>query len=235
MNSPAPSPEQLHILGTYALATTHERHHGKRWYVDALEQALAISRAHRVPLLTVVGVIAALSPNNRWERNLLDAENLIRTFVVSPAAAKAVKVSTYGKNKEKAIALLDSDLFSLEELLSFLKGPKISAFACAILADSGHLDAEENERALQSVVIDGHAYSIWAGERLTMDQIPNIGVRLRERIEADYRAAASALCALGEDVTPSQVQAVTWVAHRRIHGVDREVGIERPGRNPHEI
>lgn len=229
-----PSPEQLHILGTYALATTHERYHGRHWYWDALEQARIISDAHGVSVLTTVGVIAALSPNNRWERNLLDAENLIRAAMISPAAAESIKVSTYGKNQVKALQILNTDLDGLNDLLTILNGPKISAFACAILADSGYLNTAENEMAKQAVVIDGHAYCIWAGERMPLTQVPNIGVKLRERIEADYRAAAAALCSLGEDVTPCQVQAVTWVAYRRLHGIDREPGIERPGRNPHD-
>ena len=36
------------------------------------------------------------------------------------------------------------------------------------------------------VCVDGHAYSIWIGDRLTMKQVPNIGKKLYKTITDDY-------------------------------------------------
>ena len=68
--------------------------------------------------------------------------------------------------------------------------------------------------------IDGHAYSIWFGERLTMKEVPNIGKKLRERIKEDYITVTDWINEeLDTRYEPSQIQAITWVAHRRIYGI----------------
>ena len=89
------------IAAVFTLATASERAIHATWYDDALVAAVAIAESTALPISTVVGVIAALSPNNRWERNLVDAENVCRTFVADPESAASVKVCTYGKMLEK--------------------------------------------------------------------------------------------------------------------------------------
>ena len=80
------------------------------------------------------------------------------------------------------------------------------------------------------VCIDGHAYSIWFGDRLTMKEVPNIGKRLWSNIEEDYVAAADLINDRDEwkkpdqdnaRLSPYQVQAITWCAWRRLHGVSK--------------
>ena len=72
----------------------------------------------------------------------------------------------------------------------------------------------------QDVCIDGHAYSVWFGERLTMKQVPNIGKILRQRIKDDYMIATQFINDNNdEQLAPSEVQAITWVAQKRIHNV----------------
>ena len=68
------------IIGTYHLATEQERSHGRRWYEQAHTAALDMSGEYPVSVITAAGVIAALSPNNRWDRNLSDASALIDAF-----------------------------------------------------------------------------------------------------------------------------------------------------------
>ena len=68
--------------------------------------------------------------------------------------------------------------------------------------------------------IDGHAYSVWFGQRLTMKQVPNIGKKLRQQIKTDYVDATTFINEeLNESFTPADIQAITWVAHKRIHNV----------------
>ena len=64
------------------------------------------------------------------------------------------------------------------------------------------------------VCIDGHAYSIWFGDRVTLAKVPSIGKKLRAQIKSDYMAVADK-----NNLKPFEVQAITWVAHRRLHGV----------------
>ena len=196
------------ILAVYALATTGERQEGIEWYHRAYRVAARIAETHGESIETVAGVIAALSPNNRWERNIVDAENVIRAYSIGGVEeAENVKVCTYGKMRAKAIQILESPTMSHHE--DILNGRKITAFYRCII---GCQDA---------VCIDGHAYSIWFGDRLTMKEVPNIGKKLYAEICDDYVEAAEVLRDSGDDVKAFEVQAITWTAWRRLHGVTR--------------
>jgi len=196
------------ILAVYDLATTGERREGMEWYNRANRVAADIASEHGISLETAAGVIAALSPNNRWERNIVDAENVIRAFSIGGAEeAENVKVCTYGKMRTKAIQILEAT--SIVDHASILNGRKITAFYRCIIGCS------------DAVCIDGHAYSIWFGDRLTMKQVPNIGKKLYAEIVSDYVEAARILSENGTSVTAFEVQAITWCAWRRLHGVTR--------------
>jgi DNA-binding protein len=196
---------QRHIVSRFMDATTLEVAQGKQWYSNAYEVCHRISIAYSVNTELVAAVVAALSPNNKWERNIKDAENVIAAYMLGDVAdALNVKVCTYGRNLAKAVDILNSCHNRYEELL---KGPKIIEFYHCIIGE-------------QDVCIDGHAYSVWFGERLTMKQVPNIGKILRQRIKEDYIAATEFINANSdEQFTPAEVQATTWVAHKRIHNV----------------
>ena len=105
----------------------------------------------------------------------------------------------------KALAILKSESLDYEDIL---KGPKtIEFFHC--ISDT-----------VDDVCIDGHAYSIWYGSRLTMKEVPSIGKKLRERIKQDYKEATDFINdELSVKFSTSQIQAITWVCHRRIYGV----------------
>ena len=189
------------IKAVFQLATVQDQLIGSAWYANARQAALIISEAYEVPATTVIGVIAALSPRNRWERNLVDAENLVEAYVRDPANAHHVKVCTFGKNKAKALLLLADQSPTFDSVLATLSGPKLREFASCIFG-------------LEDVCIDGHAYCIWNAGRTSLADVPSIGVKLRREIKADYIKAANKL-----NVSPAVCQAITWNAWRRIHGV----------------
>lgn len=189
------------IKAVYQLATVQEQVTGSAWYAQAREAALVISTTYDVPVTTVIGVIAALSPRNRWERNLIDAENIIEAYVTDHESAIHVKCCTFNNNKAKAIKILSDNNPTLDSVLDILSGPKLREFASCIFG-------------LEDVCIDGHAYCIWNGGRTSLADVPSIGVKLRREIKADYIKAAKKL-----NVSPAVCQAITWCAWRRIHGV----------------
>jgi hypothetical protein len=190
------------IKAVYDLATPHEITVGRAWYPQAYETARIMASDYGLCVQTVVGVIAALSPRNKWERNLLDAENLIEAYCVDRAQAAAVKVCTFGKGKAKAIQILDLDQDPFTDaIMGVLSGPKLREFASCILK-------------LDDVTVDGHAFCVWNGARTGLKAVPAIGVKLRAEIKSDYRKAAAKL-----GLSPSECQAVTWCIWRRIHGV----------------
>lgn len=190
------------ILGVYHLANTADRFNGARWYPEASNMAYALVNRYGVSYFQAVGVIAALSPRNKWERNLADAENLIKVFSIDPESVDSVKVCTFGPNKAKAIRILSEKPASHDAVLAILSGPKLQEFYSCIVGIN------------DEVCIDGHAYSIWAGDRITLADIPSIGKKLRQEIKADYREAA-----LQAGISAAEMQAITWCAWRRIHGV----------------
>jgi len=193
------------IVAKFALATTQEVQLGVDWYPSAFAIASRMGCRHAVSTLTAAGVIAALSPNNKWERNIKDAENVIMAYRHgTDEDVMAVRCCTYTKMQEKALKVLNSAT-PIEEVLN---GPKIIEFYHCITGDE------------TDVCIDGHAYSVWFGERLTMKEVPSIGKKLRERIKQDYKDATAFINDdLAENYLPSQIQAITWVTHKRIYNV----------------
>ena len=199
------------IVAKFQLATSQEVQLGCDWYRSALNIAGRIASKYHLRVEVVAGVIAALSPNNRWERNIIDAEAIIKCWSAGGTDEDilAVKVCTYSKMQEKALAILRFDIYHKSSIAGILNGPKIVEFFNCI-----------TNPALNDVCIDGHAYSVWFGQRLTMKQVPNIGKKLRQQIKTDYVDATTFINEeLNESFTPADIQAITWVAHKRIHNV----------------
>ena len=192
------------ILAVYNLASVSDKQQGQSWYARALTFAVRLSDLYDVETATIVAVIASLSPRNKWERNMQDAESMVKVYAAGGTYADLMqlKVCTFSTGKAKAAKILSENISNRDELLATLKGPKLCEFFNCILGDSG------------DVCIDGHAYSIWVGDRITLANVPSIGVKLRRNIKADYQEAARVL-----GVEPHVVQAITWVCWKRLHGV----------------
>ena len=194
------------IAGMLQLASQADIEAGIEWYARAHRLASRLSDAYDLSLGQAVGVIAALSPNNRWERNCADAEAMIKAWHHG-SDPSLVKVCTFNTNKAKASAILDLADPSSINIAAILNGRKVSAFFLSIMGDP------------DAVCVDGHAYAIWIGERVPTTKTPSIGVALYADIARAYVLVAKRskeLC--GETLTPTQVQAVTWVTYRRLLG-----------------
>jgi hypothetical protein len=188
------------VLAVFFSASDLETIEGAQWYETAQNAAATIAARYSVKADTVAGVIAALSPNNRWERNLRDADALISAYTLGGSSdALEVKTSTYNKNKLKSLAILEG-----AAPLEVLGGLKVRAFySCIIGADD--------------VCIDGHAYAIWRGERISTSGTPKISAKLYGSIVADYvKATATINSVMNTSYRPCQVQAITWLAWRRM-------------------
>jgi hypothetical protein len=188
------------ILAVFLNATDLETITGRRWYLDANDAANTVAQRYSVTLETAAGVIAALSPNNRWERNLTDANFMIRAYSIGGHnAADSIKVGTYNANKIKALSILSG-----EDCLQILGGLKVRAFYDCIIGGD-------------SVCIDGHAYAIWQGHYIPTTKTPKITPKIYDSIVADYRQAARVInLILKADYSAAQIQAITWTAWRRM-------------------
>jgi hypothetical protein len=188
------------ILAVFFNATDLERLNGAQWYLVANQAAAVLANRYQVPLSAAAGVIAALSPNNRWDRNLIDADFLIRAYSTGGLElANTIKVATYNNNKTKALSILNG-----AEPLDILGGLKVRAFYGCIIGQN-------------NVCIDGHAYAIWCGHYIPTTKTPKITPKVYGLIVADYQLATDKInLILSADYIPAQIQAITWLAWRRM-------------------
>ena len=188
------------ITHCYLDSTPEQIAGGMAWYGNAYDAAYDIALDHDVPVYIVVAVIAALSPNNKWVRNLVNADALIGAFIRGDGI-DSVKVSTYHKMKQKAWDILAVKP-DYDDAKRMLKGQKITSFFCDIMGEF-------------NVTIDGHARNIAYNERigLTNDRT-NIGVREYRGLQDAYKDAAQQI-----DIMPYQLQAITWRVWRDRYGI----------------
>ena len=189
------------ILKVYRRATSEDVANGLEWYDRAARYASIISNLSGVNLNTVVGVMAALSPNNRWERNVKDTERMVWAWVKGEDLSD-FKVSCYNTMKQKAWSILEDNLTDDDDILTRLNGQKIRSFY-------------SNIRGLDEVTIDGHAYNIALGIRqgLTSDKT-NMGKKLYREMQEAYVKAAKRV-----GVKPHELQAITWTTWKREWGI----------------
>lgn len=194
------------ILATYFQSNILDRQSGMNWYQNAHEICVSLAQKYDVTVDIVAGVIAALSPNNKWESNILDAEIMLRAWCADIKYSQ-VKVATYSINKYKAATILDCQL-NREGIINVLRGNKTIAFFMCI-ATNGNSDTP---------CIDGHAYNIWNGTVTTLKEVPSMSDKTFKMIQNAYRDAAQIISNVtGISHSAAQVQAITWVCYRRMH------------------
>ena len=193
------------ILAIYKLATPEEKRDGIVWYADALRDCTRIATDLELPVHIVTGVCAALSPNNKWDRNIVNARDFCAAFV-NGDGMDSVKVSTYHKMKSKAWSILEA-MPDHDGVIAILNGQKIVSFYNNIMGDD-------------TCTIDGHARNIAYGERVGLtDDKTNIGVKEYRTLQTDYVSAAKRTRVNGRALKAFELQAITWVTWRRIHNI----------------
>tara|TARA_X000001382_G_scaffold102203_1_gene76930 strand:+ start:439 stop:1032 length:594 start_codon:yes stop_codon:yes gene_type:complete len=106
----------------YNESTLDEREAGKVWYDEAKEYVKFLSEKFNTPEIICAGVVSALSPNNKWERNKIDADAVLDA-VSKGIPSDDIKVCTYNHNKHKAFSIAKGDMKILK------RSPKTYAFA----------------------------------------------------------------------------------------------------------
>jgi len=188
------------INKVFKQATAQEINHGLTWYSDAQAQCQTMADTYELPLRIAVGVVAALSPTNRWERNLVDAGNMLATFT-SGGYVEDCAPCTYKTMRDKAWSVLADMPADVDAVATILNGPKIVDFFWCIMGQD-------------VCVIDGHAWCIANADRRTMQEVPSIGKKLRKELQAAYSKSGKM-----HKLTAFEMQAATWVAWKRLHNV----------------
>jgi len=193
------SSQELNILadnvrGMLTMASALEWVEGMTWYAAAHEQLKnEVADPNGLALPTVCGVAAALSPGCSWNRCVIDTKTVCATPV------ETAVVCTYKANLRKALAILrwvyPATVLGRRKAYSF--------FHNLLYPNTSKL-----------VTIDRHALRVAMNEDEPNQHILD-RVNMYPLIGTAYAKAAGDFGLL-----PSQAQAITWVAYRRLTGVE---------------
>jgi hypothetical protein len=198
------SPSASNILAVYNMATADDLRAGMAWYQEANNWCRVMAGSNREHLISRnAGIVAALSPLNGWGNNKRKAAEVIsKRGKITVVKGKPNGIGL-GANVLKAIAIYNG-----AEPLDILSGDKVRAFYATILDPRGDVVP----------VIDRHAFDIAIGEK-TDDK--RRGILSRKGVYAEFANAyreAAKVAGIGS----AQMQAVTWIAWRNIHGIDAD-------------
>jgi len=188
---------ERNICKCYRSATDQEREYGHKWYRVQHDCCVVIAERYHTTIEIVCGVVSAISPGLRWERNLYWAEQLIAF-----PGADDIKVPTYRySNVDKAKRIINGA--SPDMVLS---GPKVTAFYRLLLDPCNDTD----------VCVDGHAYNI-ATDQDKCIRFNDSNARETTKISQPVlRDVVKAYVSVAKRlrVHPHQVQATTWLTWR---------------------
>lgn len=160
--------------------------HADRWYKDAHNYAVELSDYSGLTIEQTAGIIAACSIQTRWDKNLIDAGNIVNHL----------PIYGLGIRQDKSIAIRDlngDEAASKVAILGILNGPKITSFFLNILDP-------ENSTA---VTID-----TWMRKALKIEQKSVKGTRYEDAVIAVQTVASQ------YGMTPLKLQALIWVLVR---------------------
>jgi hypothetical protein len=160
------------------------------WYHNAHNFCLATSAKFGLSLEIVAGVLAILSPRNKWENNKQDCINIIEAYL-SGKNLDSIKVRTFNKNKQKAWNLLKTKNVEIS-------GQKVKSFYRNIV----------NPFGMEDVTVDTWAVRVALNNSKSTLSPNKTQYKI---IKEAYQKAFNELS--NRDVflrTPSQLQAICW-------------------------
>lgn len=186
-------PNTRNITRVFRKASLAEVQAGRGWYLAAHKIAGDLAVQYGVTREVAAGVLAATSPLNGWGPNVRLAGKVL--------AAGGTKTDGYlGLGLRKANAIIGG-----ADPVATLKGHKTVNFYRSILTAGA-----------EGVTVDRHAFSIAVGERVI--NTPSLSGKRYEEVAQYYRRAAVILSKeYGMELSAATVQAVTWVAFRRMY------------------
>ena len=189
----APAPSVANVLSVFDSATSAEVAEGKSWYLAA--NALAWEIDPMRPW-NGAGVIAALSPRLRWDKNEAYAR-LAYSLKGYDIGEVASYIPALGNSRTKALRMVNGEHVS--DVIG--GGLKTNAFWDNIL----------NPYTSEAVTVDKHAFDIANGVRTGYSTV--ITDKAYREIASLYREAAHIV-----GIAPLHMQAITWVTWRNQNG-----------------
>jgi hypothetical protein len=169
------------IIQVYNQATPEEKDYWGKWYHNAKSDVEELARQFNLPFPVVAGIVAVLSPGNKWSMNLLATLKLLQG---------QTKINAYPRQVQRAQRILETGDTGL------VSGPKVTVFFNSLM----------NPKLVEKdMVLDGHAINIWRGEKVSLKGLSSPNSKERAQMIQDYQTAAEQL-----GVPVQAVQAVTW-------------------------
>lgn len=193
--TPSSSTMTTNILSVYHQATDSERIAGAEWYPKAHRIVLEWSDTYGRSIANVACIVAAISPQVEWTRNLIIADDVLQG---NPPSIGGV-IQRFVRIAER---IRNDNASNLDGY--FKIGCKVRSFAANL---AGNFDL---------VTVDTHGSQIAAGSALSNLRVDTW--KKYEPVASAYVDAAKAV-----SVAPAELQAITWLAWKRIY----PVGIKR--------
>ena len=162
---------------------------GADWYAEAYAFCKDLAAECGYTAAQVAGVVAAVSPMNAWAANKALAERIVR-------AGGGITSGYLSMGLRKADAILAG-----ASALRTLNAQKTQNFFLSITS-----------QGRRGICIDRHAHDIAMGRPFTDKERGGVSGGRYIAIAAAYKLAAEELNARGCDITPAELQSVTWVS-----------------------
>lgn len=159
------------------------------WYEEAHNFCISLSVETKLPLINVIGVVAALSPVKRWSEN----KRIARLLITKGERYHMLQFHN------KALAILEAS--TIEEIEFILGGNKITSFFRNILF----------YKTSKDVTIDRHALHVIFGKVLAESYGIGITNNCYEFFKQCYVVAAKKV-----DLAPLELQAIVWETWREL-------------------
>jgi hypothetical protein len=185
---------------------------GRTWYTEAHAFAQEVAHETSVPIDRVVGVLAVLSVQNRWDTNKRDVEAFCQAYAAGEDL-DTVPCSTYDSQRQKAIDILEAPTDAdISTMIGTKYAPKTRAFYDNIL----------NPRSSFRVTIDR-----WILRGLNLEYYTSGGgnryIAMYRDLEEVFRQVA-----LEKNLRPCELQAAVWCCIQSIAAEEHWEG-SRPG------
>ena len=165
---------------------------GTSWYPNARHIVMEWATHYGYHDVTVACVIAALSPQCSWERNLIIADDIL--------AGRTPSLGALRKNVAKAQAIRLKPAPNL--LHYFPHGPKVFSFACNLAGDDSF------------VTVDTHMMQAALADVQANYQLPWTPYSIFAQCYQDV--------AIAQGIAPATFQAILWHTWKRLHPAARK-------------
>jgi len=210
---------------------------GRQWYPKARELAEDLAGPYNASDATqwdydverAAAVIAVLSPQVRWDRNVEQARHAYSLSNGEWLGFTADQVrASWGQGLTDGAVKAFRILVHGEDPNDVVKGPKVRQFWHTIV----------NPSDPRAVVVDRHAFAVAAGRVLNDEELGKLTGRAGtyDAVSEMYRRAAKILSkelqhagllrynkatfdSVPMGITPAETQSITWTAWRREHAV----------------